>query len=246
MEALAIEAEGILSGKNQEIQDYKDAIEEAEQLLAKLKAELESKATLLSAEVNEGESDPSGDDEELDLGVMKSGLDAELKRVTALYEEELASLRSQYTASLRDAEEWAEQHAENAYLEKVAELEHLKKELKAFRDQAEETTFAQRESRTRALTQSRNIAIENRRRIHELEDELAELGCTAREELREVRLKVGEASPPSNCAIVSTKARSRSTSARSPTAMSTTTTICTSWPSNSRARGSALSSTWPP
>jgi chromosome segregation ATPase len=192
IETLNIEAETVLSRKNQEIQGYQDAIEEAEQLLAKLKSELESKAALFSAEVNDGGSDDSGEEEGLDLDKLKSELDAELNGLTAKHQEEVASLSSQYTATLKDAEQWAEEHAESAYLEKVAELEGLKKELKAFREQTDETAFAQAESRTRALMQSKNTAIENRRRIQELEDQLAELGATAREELRVVRAKVDE------------------------------------------------------
>jgi ElaB/YqjD/DUF883 family membrane-anchored ribosome-binding protein len=142
--------------------------------------------------VNEGESDDPGEDEGPDLAKLKSRLDAELKDLTDKHEEEIASLRSQYTATLKDAEQWAEDHAQNAFLEKVAELENLKKELKVFRDETDQAAFAQTESRTRALMQSRNTAIRNRRRIHELEDELAELGSLAREELREVRSKVDE------------------------------------------------------
>jgi regulator of replication initiation timing len=77
-------------------------------------------------------------------------------------------------------------------MEKVAELEELSRELAQLRERTQETAFAQTQSRTRALQQSKAASLDNQKRMQQLEDQLSELGAVRREELREVRVKVEE------------------------------------------------------
>jgi hypothetical protein len=194
IERLNIEAETILAQKNEELAGYQRAIEEAEKTLVKLKAELEAKAALFSAEIKADHSDESDDesDDLTDLEKLKADQEAEIQQLTAKHEEEIATMRSRYTASLKEAEQWAEAHAENIYLERVAELENLKKELESLRSQANEAAFAQTQSRTKLFQQSKNASLQNAQRIQQLESQLSELSSITREELRDVRAKIDE------------------------------------------------------
>jgi hypothetical protein len=194
IEKLNIEAEAILAQKNEELAGYQAAIEEAEKTLVKLKTELESKAAILSAEVNEEHSDDSDDggSDLIDLVKLKEDQEAEIQQLTSKHEEEIAAMRSRYTTSLKEAEGWAEAHADNIYLERVAELENLKKELESLRSQANEAAFAQTQSRTKLFQQSKNASLQNAQRIQTLETQLSELSSITREELRDVRAKIDE------------------------------------------------------
>jgi chromosome segregation ATPase len=100
--------------------------------------------------------------------------------------------RTQYTATLKNAEQRADDHADTLYTEKTAELEKLHRELAQLREQTQETAFTQTQTRTRAQQQSKAVSLENHKRIQQLEDQLLELGASRREELREVRAKVEE------------------------------------------------------
>jgi chromosome segregation ATPase len=192
IEKLNIEAETILTQKNEELANYQSAIDEAEKTLVKLKAELESKAALFSADAEGSDAGSDSEDDVKELEKVKSAQEAEIQELTAKQEEELATMRSRYTASLQEAESWAQAHAENIYLERVAELESLKKELEALRNQANEAALAQTQNRTKLYQQSKSVSIQNAQRIAALESELAELSSLTREELREVRAKIDE------------------------------------------------------
>jgi hypothetical protein len=117
IEKLNIEAETILTQKTEELANYQSAIEEAEKTLVKLKTELESKAALFSAETEQSESSSDGEEDVLELERLKSEQDTEIEQLTAKHEDEIATMRGRYTSSLKEAESWAEGHAENIYLE---------------------------------------------------------------------------------------------------------------------------------
>jgi hypothetical protein len=194
LEKLNVEAENILNQKKQELVAYQNAIDEAEQTLAKLKTEFESNAALMSAEAEGDRTDAEEPvpEELIDIEKLKASQDAEIQQMTAKHEEELAGMRARYAASLKEAEGWAEAHAENVYLERLADFENLKKELELSRRQANEVVFAQTQSRTRLFQQGKSASLQNAQRIQELENQLSELASITREELRDVRAKIDE------------------------------------------------------
>jgi chromosome segregation ATPase len=194
IERLNVEAEAILAKKTEELSEYDRAIEEAEKQLVKLKTELESKAAILSSETTDehGELSDELEDDDRDLTSLKSAQDAEIQALKEKHEEEINTLRQRYSKALKDAEEWAEDHAETLFLEKTAELEELKKELDSLKSQANEAALSQLQTRTRLSQQSKSVSVQNAQRIQYLEAQLSEISSIAREELREVRIKIDE------------------------------------------------------
>jgi hypothetical protein len=79
------------------------AIDEAEKQLAKLKADLESKAAIISTEIHDEPSDGDDDDELLS---SRAGHDSELQEIKDQHEAEVTSPRQRYSKALQDAQQW--------------------------------------------------------------------------------------------------------------------------------------------
>ena len=189
IEKLNTEAQTILSQKADVIAELEAAIEDAERELVKLRAEYESKAA--AAEIDEHD-DAKELDDLIDLEKLKQEHDAEIRDKTEQQEEEVASMKLKFTRALKDAEAWAEEHAENIYAEKSAHLDTLKQELIKIKDEVGEEQLAQSQSRTKLFNQSKSRAMQSAQRIQFLQSQLSELSTVAREELRDVRNKIDE------------------------------------------------------
>lgn len=191
IEKLNVEAQTILSKKAEEIEQLNVAIGEAEEQLVRLKAEIESKSAVAAMEQDDFEQ-MEEEDGEADLTKLKAEHDSELQELGTRHEEEIANLRTRYSKALKEAEQWAEQHAETVFIEKSAQLEDLKRELLAIKAQASESVYTQTQAQTQRYQQSKSIALQNAQRIQFLEAQLSELSSVAREELRDVRSKIDE------------------------------------------------------
>lgn len=190
IERLNTEAQTILSQKADAIARLESSIEDAEKQLVKLKAEFESKAAL--AAMDEKDDESFQDDEIIDLDKLKEEHQAEIREKTEKHEEEINSMKLKFTRALKDAEAWAEEHAENVYAEKSAQLDSLKQELAKLKDEVNEAMFTQTQSRNKLFHQSKSIALQNAQRIQFLQAQLSELSSVTREELRDVRTKIDE------------------------------------------------------
>ena len=189
IERLNTEAQTILSQKADEIAKLESSIEEAEKELVKLKAEYGTKVALATAEEAEEDLD---DDEIIDLQKLKEEHDNELRERNEQHEEEISAMKLKFTRALKDAEAWAEEHAENVYAEKSAQLESLKQELNKIKSEVNEEMISQTQSRNKMYHRSKTIAFQNHQRIQFLQAQLSEISSVTREELRDVRQKIDE------------------------------------------------------
>ena len=190
IEKLNSEAQAILTQKADVIAELETAIEDAEKQLVKLRAEYEAKAT--TAEIDEEDDAKAKDDDLIDLEKLKQEHDAEIRDRTERQEEEVASMKLKFTRALKDAEAWAEEHAENVYAERSAQLDVLKQELSKIKDEVSEEQLQQSQTRTRLFNQSKTRAMQSAQRIQFLQTQLSELSTVTREELRDVRAKIDE------------------------------------------------------
>ena len=191
IERINLEAKEVLTQKEREIKKFEEAINEAEQSLAKLQAELKQKQEVYDS-VNAQDEKSEDSLEEIDLSSLKATQDAEIQQIKARHDEEIQRLQSGYSAALREAEEWADAHAQTVFVEKKAQLEDLRRELDGLKAAATESEFATTQSRTRLFQESKSLSLQNAQRIQELDAQLSELSAVTREELRDVRAKIDE------------------------------------------------------
>ena len=190
IEKLNSEAQAILTQKADVIAELETAIEDAEKQLVKLRAEYEARAT--TAEIDEEDDAKAKDEDLIDLEKLKQEHDQEIRDRTEKQEEEVASMKLKFTRALKDAEAWAEEHAENVYAERSAQLDVLKQELSKIKDEVSEEQLQQSQTRTRLFNQSKTRAMQSAQRIQFLQTQLSELSTVTREELRDVRAKIDE------------------------------------------------------
>ena len=190
-----MEAQSVLSQKSQVIDQYNAQIEEAEKELAQLKADYEAKSILLQQLESEENSDIDQQEDlndESEIDRLKLDHEAEILEIKARHEDEIQTLQLNFTKALKEAESWAEQHADTILLGKKAELEALTQELELMKTTFNEDAFSRTQSRTRLYQQSKTQSMQNAQRISELDSQLSELSAITREELREVRGKIDE------------------------------------------------------
>lgn len=194
IERINTEAKAILQQKNEELRQYEESINAAEQKLAKLQAELKEKNEMFENN-NDSDSDVEGSEEsgdDVNIDQLKTDLEAEIQKIKAAQEEELQNLQTNLAKALKQAEEWAESHSNSVAAEKQIELNELRGQLDALKASANESAFNMTQSRSRLHQQSKTISLQNAQRIHELEQQLSELAAITREELRDVRGKIDE------------------------------------------------------
>ena len=194
IERINWEAREILSQKEEEIQEFEEAIDESEKKLARLQAEIKEKQRILEALNGSSDNLSQSEDseEEIDLVKLKAQYDAEVQQARATYEEETQRLQAGMVKSLKEAEEWAESHAESVFAEKRGELEDLRHELEGLKALANQNAFTAHQSRNKFFQESKNLSMQNAKRIQILDSELSELASVTREELREVKAKIDE------------------------------------------------------
>lgn len=194
LERINTEARAILLQKDEEIKQYEESIQAAEQKLAKLKAEVKQKQEMFNDsndnEYDADHSDDSGDD--VDISQLKADLEAEIQKIRAEQEEEIQNYRVGFANSLKSAEQFAETHSDAIAEEKRIQLADLRHQLDEIKASANESAFSATQSRNRLFQQSKTISLQNKQRMQELDQQLSELSAITREELRDVRAKIDE------------------------------------------------------
>lgn len=194
IERIHSEATMILAQKSQQMEQYINAIEEAEKELAQVKAQLEAKTKLFPLDEVDISDDESEDDDikGAEIERLKLEQNEEIQEIKARNEEEIQTLQLNFTKALKEAERWADEHADSIYHEKKAELDSLTAQFEELKAAASEEAFNKRQSRTKLYNQSRTLSQQNSQRIAELTTQISELSAISREETRDVRTKIEE------------------------------------------------------
>ncbi|OHS94693.1 hypothetical protein TRFO_39137 [Tritrichomonas foetus] len=208
-ESIHAEAQEILKQKNQEIENLKLQIDEAEKQLEGLKASLEEKANNLTLTITNGkptsgvlDHDDLNEinaifehcevDVDIDFEELQRLNKEELHDVRAQYDDEIQMLKIHFSRALKDIEKWSEKHAETVYLEKKAELNNLSQKLETLRSTQIDEYFSQTQAKTQNLYNIKSRASECSNRMKELNRQLADISALSRDEVREVRAKIDE------------------------------------------------------
>lgn len=193
IERIHSEATIVLTQKSQQMEQYINAIEEAEKELAQVSAQLEAKTKLFSLEdVQVSDSDDEDDIHGTEIEQLRIEQQEEIQLIKAKNEEEIQTLQLNFTKALKEAERWADEHADSIYHEKKAELDTLTAQLEELKASANEEAFNKTQTRQKLYHQSKSLSQQNSQRIQELDTQLSELSAITREELRDVKTKIDE------------------------------------------------------
>jgi hypothetical protein len=191
LEEMNTEGSAMLAQKEAELKAYAENVAEAERILAGLQQQIQDKtdelASLTSTEDDAASQQMLIQRELADLDVKHK---EEIEALKLKHEEELELLRADFAQTLRDAEQWASRHAEIALQEKQDELKRLKEEAKEAKRELNEATFVK--SRSKASRFVENTQKSNAEQISQLEEQISELTALTREELRDARAKIDE------------------------------------------------------
>ena len=187
LDEMNAEGREVLAQKDAELQALLVAVTEAQQTLADLTSQIDAKsAELASISPSTG----SQVDIERSLANLDREHRAALEEMRLKHEQEMTLLRSEFERTLRDADQWASEHARAALDQKRWELEQLKVEAQETKRQLDEAMLVRDHAH-----EARLIDADHKSRADEvadLEAQLSELAALNREELRDARAKVEE------------------------------------------------------
>lgn len=191
LEKIHKEAKEIITAKNKEIMKYSKLIEEAENQLSELKAELREKNNRIN-KLNNEDSDfdkLSAIDEIQELNTRHI---EEMKNLEEKHQEDMQTYKMKYAKTLKEAEQWAEQHIDTLAVEKQAKLQMAQQELQSAKEKAQSSKLTATTLKTNFYQNNKTAQLMNTQRIEYLESQLSEISSISREEIRDIRGKIEE------------------------------------------------------
>ena len=194
LQMLHDQASELLSKKNDQISKLNNELETAEKKLADLKYKYKQQKEEIkqSSQVEDIDDDAITPEQLKDLEELKAKNEAELQKLIATNEQEVNQLEDSYDKQLKEAENWAEQHADQILIEKQQEHRQLVAELESLKEKLAETEFASTRTKFQLLEESRTTSTSNDQKIRYLESQLSELNSLTRDEIRTIRSKIEE------------------------------------------------------
>ncbi|EAX85668.1 hypothetical protein TVAG_593050 [Trichomonas vaginalis G3] len=191
LEKIHKEAKEIIAQKNKEIMKYSKLIEDAENQLSELKAELQEKTNRINNMKNEDISYNVNSIED-EITALSTQHIEEMKALEEKHQEDMQTYKMKYAKSLKEAEQWTEQHIDTLAVEKQAKLQMAQQELKTAKEKAQASKLAATAVKSNFYQNNKTAQLMNTQRIEYLESQLSEITSLSREEIRDIRGKVEE------------------------------------------------------
>lgn len=192
LQQLHEQAKELLEQKNNEIDSLNNELDKAEKKLVDVKNQLQTiinTPKMKDDHIAEDELPPEMLDE---IENLKAKQEQEIQKIQQENEEEVNALEKCYDKQLKEAESWAEQHADQIVIEKRTELQNLQRELDSLKAKLADGEFTSTKTKFDLLAESKAVTMTNEQKIQYLENQLGELTSLAREELKEIRTKINE------------------------------------------------------
>jgi hypothetical protein len=191
LEKLHAQADRTLTQKADEITEMTRVVEETEQQLSAIQAELAAKIKQTEME-DESDSEDHESSMQNEAEALQIQQDLELDQIRQSHAVHIKTLKETFEKSIQEAEKWAENHAEAVKTERTVQLDQAKKQLDEIRTTKADSRFTANQSRTRSYQQSKGLSVQNGERIRLLEAQISEISAATREEARDVKTKINE------------------------------------------------------
>lgn len=182
------EATEILAKKRQLIAELNRRIDIAERQCSRLRAEVEVKYKLVSDESISMQEEE--DVQELEKTRVEHS--RTIERLVQMHNEQIDSIHSEFEKKLKDAESWNIEHLKTIRVEKEARVEELRRDIEELDQMAAAAFLASTKKKDLYIQDVEVNAHNNKRKIAILERKLSDLTGDSKNELREVRSKIGE------------------------------------------------------
>jgi hypothetical protein len=192
LERLHAAADVLLTQKGNEITEMNKVVDDAEQKLATLKAQLASKIKQMQAEDVSEDSDDDQQQFELDHHALKSGQQQEIDALVQSHAAQMKAITERFQASIQESGKWADVHAGSTRSEKILQLDQARKQLDDLRGSKVDTQLSATQSRIKISQQSKGASFMNAQRVRLLESQISEITASAREEARDIKVKINE------------------------------------------------------
>jgi len=221
-----------LASKAKEMAERTKAVDEAEQRLAAVGAQLDARAAGTDEPQESEESDDGAFQQ--DLAELQARHEGEIQEVEAQHHFRLQSLSATFQNSIKEAEDWTAMRAENAKAQRMADLAALEEQFADARAVSVGSALSATREKLRFEQESKSTSIMNEQRITLLEVRISETGpIRGRSRARSAR-RPTSASHRSSPGSAGTRASSRRGRRTSP--IGTSDTSCTSPSSSSSSR----------
>ena len=192
LQQLHDQASELLTKKNEQISKLNDELEAAERKLADLKYQYKAQHEAIKedSQIEAIDDDAITPEQMKELEELKAKNDSELQKLLAANEEEVNQLEETYQKQLKEAENWAEQHADQILIEKQQEHRQLQNELESLKAKLADTEFMTTRTKFQLLEESRTTSMSNDQKIRYLESQLSDLSSLMRDEIRAIRGKI--------------------------------------------------------
>lgn len=192
LEKLHAEADALLSQKAEEIVQLNKVIEEAEQKLILIQAQL-------AKQMKENENIKNENENMIDRELLAQQIqdlqarhDAELQSLQSQHESRLKEMNDTFQKSVQSAELWAQTHADSIAADKASKLLEMQKSLETLQSSTNENLISISKNRQTNIHQSKKASYLNQQRIKVLENQISEITAITREEARDIKTKIEE------------------------------------------------------
>lgn len=192
LEDIHNEAKQILGEKNAEISKLNQSIDEAEVQLKELKAQLRETLSKINKDPFDDNDDFMERQNDVEINTILEKNEDEIRELQQKHEEKLQRYKLQFGKSLKEAEQWSEQHIDAVYHEKMAKLTSLKQELEEAKAESQNAHMYVTSTRQQFYSTNKSASIQASQRITFLETQLTEITANSREELRDIKSKIDE------------------------------------------------------
>lgn len=190
LDTIKSEGNSALLEKHNQINELNQKIDEAEHELAHIRAEIAMKVKNFASNPPNGTKNSEEDEQEI-TDLIKSN-EEEIEFITKQQQTELDDLKNEYLRRLKTAERWADDHIATIVHEKKVALETLQEDLRNFRVEHQVLVEESAANTTKLQAQSKIASESHETRLKALEEQIANLTATTREEVRDVRHKINE------------------------------------------------------
>jgi hypothetical protein len=192
LERLHAEADLLLTQKAAEITEMNKVVEDAEQRLVTLKAQLAAKIKQVQTEDASEDSDDDHQQFELDLQELKSQQQQEIDAIVQDHAAQLKAITDTFQISIQESEKWVDVHATSVRTEKIVQLDQARKQFDDLRGSKADAQLSATQSRIKIGQQTKSASFMNEQRVRLLESRISEITASAREEARDIKLKINE------------------------------------------------------
>lgn len=192
LEKLHAEADSLLTQKSQEITQLNEQIDEAEQNLLSIKAEL-------ARQIKENTSQNIEEEVQIDTGIFQQEIadlnslhEEEIQRLQEEHDKKMKEMTEQFDKAIESAKAWAVSHSDQIAADKQAQLEEMQRSLESLKSSTTENISTMSKNKYASLQESKRASFLNQQRIKLLESQISELTAITREETRDIKLKIDE------------------------------------------------------